>query len=474
MRWLTSPLAGLGGLLASGVADAGAPGPRARLLRVGSCGVGGPQCQWECNTPEPQRLPKCGGGTRCAVDAAQAFVAHLVVTVDDAACADEAGGARVTLGLRGRRSNGSEFTIPDRTFDLCGVDVACPRPDCDRMICPEGGESCPRSRVFLCNNDVEEGEMARVSESDLSVLATWLGSASGTEPGQLLPPDVEADLKAAFPEATGRPLVVVATEIESERQDHSADASPSVRGYCIKVWFTRNAYAPGGLPPLPSVASPPSVTSVSCAGPCGDAKTDPGESCDDGDPGRLDGCDEQCRAVCVAPRTDCRTATRPIKSKLFVENRSRDRSDTLRYAWARDRATKAADFGDPQSTDDYVLCAYDESGGTPKTILAAVAAGGESCARPPCWSTLGRRGFAYEDSTASPHGVHRLVLEAAKDGARITLKGTGERLALPSLPLPLPLRVQLERKGGACWEATYDAAATTRNDARRFEAVATP
>ena len=94
--------------------------------------------------------------------------------------------------------------------------------------------------------------------------------------------------------------------------------------------------------------------------------------------------------------------------------------------------------------------------------------GGESCARPPCWSALGRRGFVYEDATASPHGVKRLMLEAG----RITLKGTGARLALPPLPLALPLRVQLERKGGGCWEATYGAA--IRNDARRFEAVTTP
>jgi cysteine-rich repeat protein len=237
-----------------------------------------------------------------------------------------------------------------------------------------------------------------------------------------------------------------------------------VRGYCIKVWFTRSAYDADVLP-LPSVASPPSVASVTCAGPCGDAKKDPAESCDDGDPGRLDGCDEQCRAVCTAPRTDCRTATRPIKSKLFIENRPRDRGDTLRFIWARDRQTKPADFGDPQSDEDYVLCAYDESGGTPKAILAAVAAGGES------WSGLGR-GLAYEDSTASPHGVKRLVLEAGDREARITLKGTGQSLALPALPLSLPLRVQLERKGGTCWEATYGTA--SRNDGRRFEAVATP
>jgi cysteine-rich repeat protein len=464
-------LAGFVLCLGTGPADAGAPGPRARLFRVGSCGAGGPQCQWECNAPDPRQLPKCGGGTRCAVDGAEAFVAHLVVTVDDAACAPEAGGARVTLGLRGRRRNGTEFTVPDRTFDLCGVDVAC--AGCDLTLCPEAGVTCPRGRVYLCNGDAREGETARASESNLAALETWLGSESGAEPGQLLPPDVEADVKAAFPEATGRPLVVTAKEIESERQDHAADGSPSVRGFCIKAWFTRSAYDVD-VPALPSVASPSSVTSVSCAGPCGDSKRDPGEGCDDGNTGRLDGCDERCRAVCAAPRTDCRLATRPIRSRLLVENRPHDRADSLRWTFANDPVTTTADFGDPPADDDYVLCIYDESGETAKPILAAVAAGGEACSSPPCWQGLGGRGVAYEDRAASPHGVKRLRLQAGGTDARIALKGTGGHLSLPDLPLPLPLRVQLERKDGACWDATYGQAGTSRNDARRFEAVAGP
>jgi len=461
-------LAGFVLCLGTGPAEAGAPGPRARLFRVGSCGAGGPQCQWECNAPDPRQLPKCGGGTRCAVDGAQAFVAHLVVTVDDAACSLEAGGARVTLGLRGRRSNGSEFTVPDRTFDLCGVDVAC--AGCDMTLCPEGGVTCPRSRVYLCNGDAREGETARASESNLAALETWLGSESGAEPGQLLPPDMEADLKAAFPGATGRPLVVTAKEIESERQDHVADGSPSVRGFCIKVWFTRSAYDVD-VPALPSVAAPSSVTSVDCVGPCGDTKRDPGEGCDDGNAGRLDGCDEQCRAVCGAPRTDCRRSTPPIRSRLLLENRPRDQEDLLRWTYGQDPVTTADDFGDPPADDDYVLCVYDESGETPKPILVAVAAGGQACSSPPCWRGVGERGFAYEDHAASPHGVKRLRLRAGSE-TRIALKGTGEHLGLPDLPLALPLRVQLERRDGACWDATYGRAET--NNPRRFEAVTGP
>jgi cysteine-rich repeat protein len=462
-------LVGIIGVLAAGVAEAGAPGSRARLFRVGSCGSDGQQCQWECNAPDPRTLPKCGGGARCAIDATDVFVAHLVVEIDDAACTSEAGGSHVKMALRGRRANGSEFTIPDRTFDFCGLDFAC--GGCDMTLCPEGGVTCPRGRIFLCDNTEEE--TVRVNESDLASLATWLGSPSGAEPGQLLPPEMEADLLAAFPDATGRPIVVSAEEIENERRDHTADGSPSVRGYCIKAWFTRSSYVVD-LPNLPSVTSPASVASIGCVGPCGDTRPDPAEGCDDGNTNRLDGCDAQCRALCVAPREDCRPATLPLRSRLVLRTGSRDEEDRLRWGWASATSTPLADFGDPATRDDYALCVYDESGETPKALLAAVAGAGDQCGTPPCWRSFGARGFEYADHVASPHGVRRLVLASRADGTKLTLRGSGPNLLAPDRFLPLPLRVQLEREDGACWEATYGASQVRRNDARWFEAVAAP
>jgi hypothetical protein len=39
----------------------------------------------------------------------------------------------------------------------------------------------------------------------------------------------------------------------------------------------------------------------------------------------------------------------------------------------------------------------------------------------------------------------------------------GRPLGIPAPPLPLPLRVQLQASGGACFESTIGAAGTSRN-----------
>lgn len=45
------------------------------------------------------------------------------------------------------------------------------------------------------------------------------------------------------------------------------------------------------------------------------------------------------------------------------------------------------------------------------------------------------------------------------------VKGKGDLLSLPPLPLPVPLRVQLQGENGVCFEAYYDAAGVLANDA---------
>jgi hypothetical protein len=47
----------------------------------------------------------------------------------------------------------------------------------------------------------------------------------------------------------------------------------------------------------------------------------------------------------------------------------------------------------------------------------------------------------------------------------LTVKGKGPLLGLPTQPLGLPVRVQFQSRGGVCWEATFSAAGTKRNDA---------
>jgi hypothetical protein len=65
------------------------------------------------------------------------------------------------------------------------------------------------------------------------------------------------------------------------------------------------------------------------------------------------------------------------------------------------------------------------------------------------------------------------LLKPGREGkAKIIVKGRGKNLALPTLPLNLPLRVQLQADSGACWEATYSEAGVKRNTARGFKGKA--
>jgi hypothetical protein len=51
----------------------------------------------------------------------------------------------------------------------------------------------------------------------------------------------------------------------------------------------------------------------------------------------------------------------------------------------------------------------------------------------------------------------------------VTLKGKGTLLpALPTLPLGLPMRVQLQGDGVACFEALFGSSGAVRNDTATF------
>jgi hypothetical protein len=145
----------------------------------------------------------------------------------------------------------------------------------------------------------------------------------------------------------------------------------------------------------------------------------------------------------------------------------------LYWQFAKGEATADADYGDPLTTDDYALCIYDA---TPGRIFEASAPAGGLCsgsvaAGRPCWerAAAGARIIRYKDNARTPDGLDRMVLKVGDEGrTRIFLKGRGENLALPVLPLSLPVLVQLQGAHGECWEATYSAAGARRNDDRQF------
>jgi cysteine-rich repeat protein len=122
-----------------------------------------------------------------------------------------------------------------------------------------------------------------------------------------------------------------------------------------------------------------------------------------------------------------------------------------------------------EANDDYTLCVF--SGGSPTLLLDAVAPAGGLCGDRLCWLPRTNKGFAYRDPLA-PGGLAQIRLKASAGGrAKIRVVGKGEHLGLASLPLPLPIIVQLRGDDGTCWEARYSATGV-KQDERRFRGLA--
>jgi len=179
-------------------------------------------------------------------------------------------------------------------------------------------------------------------------------------------------------------------------------------------------------------------------------------------------------ALCLAaPRVGCRASIRPGRGILVVQDHAVDRRDRVVWKWRKGAATSVADLGDPLVGDDYALCLYDESAPIPRLVLAAAVPANDVCPESGdgCWAQAraGARVLRYKSASGLPDGVTRVVLKPGDDGAaRLTLQARGERLDPPILPLPLPLRVQLQGVHGRCWESRHTAAGVRRNDVQIF------
>jgi hypothetical protein len=138
----------------------------------------------------------------------------------------------------------------------------------------------------------------------------------------------------------------------------------------------------------------------------------------------------------------------------------------LSWKWVSSAGVTAADFGNPVTDTDYLLCVYDGSG----FEESARALADHRCGSSRCWRPLGTRGFKYGDRTGTPDGMTRIVLRAGgPDKGRIRARGRGVNLRVPTLPLTTPVRVQLRRSTSAvCWEAQYST--TITNTGSKFAA----
>ncbi len=226
---------------------------------------------------------------------------------------------------------------------------------------------------------------------------------------------------------------------------------------------------------------------------CGNGRRECGEECDDGNVASGDCCSATCAfepggAACndgnacttgdvcdgtgscagnEAPASVCRTA---LHGAVRLRDRFPDTGDTFQWTWTKGASTTMAELGDPvNGTTRYDLCVYDESAGNPTLALRASVPAGGLCRGRPCWSA--GTAYRYTDRDASAGGVRKIILKPGADGsARIVVKGKGEPLEVPGLPLTQQpqLTVQLKNDVGGCWGSAFPSPAI-RSDAVQFK-----
>jgi hypothetical protein len=138
----------------------------------------------------------------------------------------------------------------------------------------------------------------------------------------------------------------------------------------------------------------------------------------------------------------------------------------LQWKMGRGTAVPVADLGDPTTTTDYAVCAFDLSQPTPTVAWAAAIPGG------PGWKRSGSNGFAFKRSEADAvDGITQLTVKTGS-ASKFTLKGRGANLQLPSLPLAMPLTLQLQTSDAGCFETTYSPSGVVVNDPTKVRARA--
>ena len=97
----------------------------------------------------------------------------------------------------------------------------------------------------------------------------------------------------------------------------------------------------------------------------------------------------------VAPVGGCLVPTLPNKSTFKAKDGKGGRDKAL-FKWSRGEETLLGHLGDPTTTSDYLLCAYDSVATVPKVILEKDIPAGRTCKGQPCWEAT-TTGFRYRD-----------------------------------------------------------------------------
>jgi hypothetical protein len=159
-------------------------------------------------------------------------------------------------------------------------------------------------------------------------------------------------------------------------------------------------------------------------------------------------------AGCIAaPRLDCGSAG---KASVVIKDSAAPDRDVMTWRWLNGAATDVSAFGDPTQDTTYDVCVYDQSTTPPTLPFHAAVAPGSG------WkATAG--GFAYRGDA-----VRKIALRSGAAGrAKALFSLRGE---LPVAPLAVPLTVQLQGVGAACFGTTFAAADVQTNAAGKFKA----
>lgn len=202
-------------LVATSVAIAGGPGSEERLFYVGRCGSSGPKCGWSCADSKTT----CDNGQTCKVQSTTGFTGQVIVALNDATCGSQ-DGAVVTVIVRGKKPDGTRFTVAGGPFDLCGGTSGC-----SSFRCPD--QELPRATVFQCSTSGDTSELLPPFEG-------WLHTSD-------FPASIAQQIKDQFPGVTGTPIIVGVKDKSLPSDNHSNfdDPLPTVKRFCVKVAFAQ-------------------------------------------------------------------------------------------------------------------------------------------------------------------------------------------------------------------------------------------
>jgi hypothetical protein len=204
-----------------------------------------------------------------------------------------------------------------------------------------------------------------------------------------------------------------------------------------------------------------------CADHCNEDTNDCFEPAGTQECGPCQACDGQGACAPALAAAPCRQSTNPVRSSLALTRKGGGK-DQLKWKWRAGEATDPSELGDPTTTDDYTLCVFGAADTSPTEVLFAQAhRNGVGCSG--CWKRLGNPPGSKGAKYKSGGPIRALI---AKPGpiakSSISLAAGGPSLALPSGPIALPVRVQLQSSNGGCWEGTFSAPSV--NDGTRFKA----